>query len=355
MIKLKYHKPGTAPGTLAGLGSPDPRPCEITLIQYDDKEITEKQISTIGELKRDLRPDRVNWINVNGLGDLDTLREIATHFHLHPLSLEDVLTTQRPKAELHVDHFFIISEMFYNDDAGEITGEQVSLFVGSDYVLTIQENTGRDVFDTVRNRLRTGRGFARKMKADYLAYALLDAIVDQMFPILEEVGDAIEAIEDELMEKPSRKLLKRLYDCKRLLLLLRHGAWPQREIFSTLIRDDSEIFSRSTQVFLRDCYDHTTQIIDIIESFRDLAAGLMDVYLSSLGFRTNEIMRTLTVVSVLFIPLTFLAGVYGMNFETQFPLNMPELRSPYGYIAFWMVCLTCVAGMLIFFRRKKWL
>jgi len=355
MIKLRYHRPGTAPGTLAGLRPNGAEPSQITLIQYDEADISEFHPSSVEELISLFDPQKVNWINVDGLGDLETIRAIADHFHIHPLAIEDVLTTHRPKAELHAEHFHIISDMFYQDEEGSVSAEQVSLFVGADYVLTFQEATGRDVFDTVRARLNTGRGFARRMKADYLAYALLDAIVDQFFPILESVGDAIEAIEDRMLEKPSRKMLRRLYDCKRLLLLMRHGAWPQREIFSTLIRDDSELFTRSTQVFLRDCYDHTTQIIDIIESFRDLSAGLTDVYLSSLGFRTNEIMRILTVVSVLFIPLTFLAGVYGMNFDTRFPLNMPELNWPFGYIAFWVASLICVVAMLVFFHRKKWL
>jgi magnesium transporter len=193
------------------------------------------------------------------------------------------------------------------------------------------------------------------MKADYLAYALLDAMVDHFFPVLESVGDSIEEIEEELLDKPARSSLRKLYEAKRLLLQLRRAAWPQREIFNTLIRDDTGIVGRETQVFLRDCYDHTTQIIDMIESYRDLTAGLMDLYLSSLSFRTNEIMRVLTIVSVIFIPLTFLAGVYGMNFDTEMKWNMPELHWPFGYAYFWAVCVCIVLGMLIFFKRKKWL
>jgi magnesium transporter len=193
------------------------------------------------------------------------------------------------------------------------------------------------------------------MKADYLAYALLDATVDQFYPILESCGGSIESLEDELLAKPSRDTLRRLYQQKRLLLQLRRTAWPQREIFNTLIRDDSGLIQKETQVFLRDCYDHTSHVIDILESFRDLSTGLMDLYLSSLGFRTNEIVRVLTVISSIFIPLTFLAGVYGMNFNTEYPWNMPELNWPFGYLLCLGLMASTAIGMVIFFRRKKWL
>ena len=193
------------------------------------------------------------------------------------------------------------------------------------------------------------------MKADYLAYALLDATVDQYYPVLESLGDSIEEIEEELLQKPSKEALRRLYENKRLLLQLRRAVWPQREIFNTLIRDDSGLICHETQIFLRDCYDHASQVIEILESFRDLAAGLMDVYLSSLGFRTNEIMRVLTVVTTIFIPLTFIAGVYGMNFNTQHPWNMPELNWPYGYFACLGLMAAVAITLVVFFKRKHWL
>lgn len=356
MIRIKYQAPGTPPATLlprveAGAGK-----AVISLIKYDQETIFEGQFETFEDLIQHFDPAKVNWINVDGLTDVDLLRKIGEHFRIHPLALEDVLnTTQRPKVEHFPEHYFIISEMIYWETERRLAVEQISLFLGGSYLLTLQEECGHDVFEKVRNRLRGGRGYSRKMKADYLAYALLDAMVDQFFPILESVGDAIEAIEEELLDKPSKETLRRLYDGKRLLLQLRRAAWPQREIFNALIRDDSGLICNETQVFLRDCYDHITQIIDILESFRDLAAGLMDVYLSSLGFRTNEIMRVLTVVSVFFIPLTFLAGVYGMNFDTAERWNMPELHWPFGYIFFWSICLATVTGMFIFFKRKKWL
>ena len=356
MIRLRYHPPGTPPATLMVPPDREAAPPEITLVQYDEESLTETRVSSMEDLMARFDKEKVNWINVEGFGDIPLLQALAKEFGLHAIAMEDAVnTSQRAKAEHFGDHFFILTDMIYEDGEGSVAVEQVSLFLGSNYVITIQEEKGHDVFSYVRARLRAGRGYARRMKADYLAYALLDATVDQYFPILENIGNAIEEIEDVMLEKPTRDTLRRLYECKRLLLQVRRAAWPQREIFSTLIRDDTELVTRGTQVFLRDCYDHSTQIIDIIESCRDLAAGLMDIYLSSLGFRTNEIMRVLTVVSVLFIPLTFLAGVYGMNFDTQFPLNMPELKWPFGYIFFWGLCVLLVGGMLTFFKRKKWL
>ncbi len=358
MIRIKYHPPGTPPATLVPPEDADKTPPLLTLIQYSEDELFEGNFDSFEELINRFDPKKVNWINVDGLNDIGLMRKFAEHFKIHLLALEDILnTTQRPKVEHFDGHYFIISEMIYNEEkeADRINVEQLSLFLGENYVLTFQEERGHDVFERVRVRLRKGRGYARKMRADYLAYALLDSTVDQFYPILETVGEGIEAIEEELLTKPTKGTLRKLYEGKRLLLQLRRAAWPQREIFSVLIRDDTGLICKETQVFLRDCYDHTTQIIDILESFRDLAAGLMDVYLSSLGFRTNEIMRVLTVISSIFIPLTFIAGVYGMNFNPDHPWNMPELNWPYGYPAC-LALMACVAGgMVLFFKRKHWI
>jgi len=354
MIRINYHPPGTPPATL--LPRKGATASSISLIQYDAESILEADFDSLEELIAKLDPEKVNWINIDGLANLELLRKLGEHFKIHPLALEDVLnTSQRPKVEHFPSHFFIVSEMIYFDDASDLAIEQLSMFLGDSFLITLQEECGHDVFESVRSRLRAGRGYSRKMKADYLAYALLDAMVDHFFPVLESLGDSIEEIEEELLDKPARSSLRKLYEAKRLLLQLRRAAWPQREIFNSLIRDDSGIVSHDTQVFLRDCYDHTTQIIDMIESYRDLTAGLMDLYLSSLSFRTNEIMRVLTIVSVIFIPLTFLAGVYGMNFDTELKWNMPELHWPFGYAYFWFVCFCIVIGMLVFFKRKKWL
>lgn len=355
MIRIEFHPPGTSPGTLiASEGAKEK--AQIMLIQYDEESILEVKLDSFEELASRIDPKKVNWINVDGLGDLEFLRKLSEYYKIHPLALEDVLnTTQRPKIEHFATHYFIVSQMIYFDKNETLTFEQVSVFLGDHFVITLQEECGHDVFDHVRSRLRAGRGYSRQMKADYLAYALLDATVDELFPVLEDLGDSIEAVEEELLGKPMKETLHKLYDAKRLLLQIRHAAWPQREIFNTLIRDDTGLITHGTQVFLRDCYDHSTQIIDLIESYRDLTSGLMDLYLSSLSFRTNEIMKILTVVSVFFMPLTFLVGVYGMNFDTKYPLNMPELNWPFGYVAFWGLCLCVTGGMFLFFRRKKWL
>jgi magnesium transporter len=356
MIRMNYHVPGTPPATLISRARRDDRPPLITLIQYDADSIFEGQFETVEDLMQRFDSSMVNWINLDGLHDVDLLRRLAQQFNIHPLALEDVLnTTQRPKVEQYSDHFFIVSEMIYEEANGRIALEQLSIFLGSSFVLTIQEESEHDVFEQVRSRLRAGRGYARKMKSDYLAYALLDATVDQFYPIIETLGELIETIEEELLDKPSRETLRKLYEAKRLLLQLRRTAWPQREIFNTLIRDDSGLILKETQIFLRDCYDHTAQLIDILESYRDLTTGLMDVYLSSLGFRTNEIIRVLTVISSIFIPLTFFAGVYGMNFNTEYPWNMPELNWPFGYLLCLGVMACIAVAMIVFFKRKNWL
>jgi magnesium transporter len=354
VIRFCYKPSGTPPGTLnAPAGSSGA--AKMRLIQYDSESLLDEEFADWDSLMAKYDPAKVNWIDIEGLGDVPLLERVAERFGLHALAVEDVLNTaQRPKIEPFENHFFIVSEMVYFQEGDELCFEQVSLFLGESFLITIQEDAGHDVFESVRTRLKSGRGYARRMKPDYLAYALLDATVDQIFPVLESVGDSIEEVEEELLEKPVRSSLRKLYEAKRLLLALRRAAWPHREIFSTLMRDDSGLVTRATQVYVRDCYDHITQIIDIIESYRDLSAGLMDLYLSSVGFRTNEIIRVLTIVSVLFIPLTFLAGVYGMNFKTEFPANMPELSWPFGYVFFWGLCALISGGMLAFFKRKRW-
>jgi magnesium transporter len=356
MIRLKYHVPGTPPGALVHAHTPASTESKISLIQYDEQSIYEAQFDSFDELIERYDPAKVNWINIDGLGDVELMRRLGEKFSLHPLALEDVLnTTQRPKVEHYGDHFFIVSEMLYFSNDEELLFEQVSIFLGESFVITLQEECGKDVFDPVRHRLRSGRGFLRARKTDYLVYTLLDGIVDQFFPVLESIGDGIEELEDALIERPNNSTLRQLHEAKRLLLQVRRASWPQREVLSTLMRDDTGRIQHDTQIFLRDCYDHITQIIDIIESYRDLTAGLMDLYLSSVGMRTNEIMRVLTLVSTMFIPLTFLAGVYGMNFDTDSPYNMPELKMRYGYLGFWVVAIVIATAMYIWMKRRKWL
>lgn len=356
MIKLIYHTPGTSPASLQIEGRTETKAPTISLWQYDDASLKETVCSNADEAIRLLDPEKINWINVDGLGDSDTVRLLAAHFGLSPLFIEDILTSQRPKMESFDDGIFIITSMIYNHakSLDQVEIEQLSLCFGMKNLITFQAEQNKDPFDEVRRRLRITGSPIRKAGTDYLAYALLDAVVDHYFPVLEMIGDETELLEEKLVEHPCRDFLKELFYHKRLLLEMRRGAWPQREVFSHLMHEDRGFVQEHTRAYLRDCYDHITQIIDIVESYRDLTSGLMDVYHSSLSFRTNEIMRVLTLVSTFFMPLTFLAGVYGMNFHDS-PYNMPELGWRYGYIAFWCFSLLLTLSMLVFFRRKKWL
>lgn len=328
----------------------------ITLMEYDAGSLDERRYDSVEEVFVCRDNPKVSWINVDGLGDEAALRRLGDHFGLHPLALEDVLhTEQRPKVEEFPGHLFIVAQMVYlGKDAG-IQGEQVCIFLGRNFVITMQEESGYDVFDEVRKRLRREGSLARTSGADLLAASLLDAVIDQFFPVLESLGEAIEDFEEEILNRLQRKSLRQLHEFKRTLLQLRRAAWPQREVVAALSHDESGLIVERTKPYLRDCYDHTIQMMDMIESDRDVLAGLMDLYVSSLGIRTNEIMRVLTVVTTLFIPLTFIAGVYGMNFDPKYAWNMPELRSPYGYVICLASMVLVAAGQLVFFWRKGWL
>lgn len=355
MLRLHYQPPGTPPGTLLQRDDPGQQQSEFFFMQYDKESIYETRPESLEEVLERFDPEQVNWIDVRGLGNLKLIRELAEHFKFHRLALEDVVTYQRPKLERFQDHLFMIMDVPSEDSVGEVVISQAAIFLGKNYVVTIQEDARHDHFEPVRERLRSGRGYSRERGADYLAYALLDTGVDLMFPVLENAGDTIEELEDEMLEHPDRNTLRRLYDVKRVLLQLRRISWPAREIFNGLFRDDSGLISEGTRFFLRDCYDHTVQIIELIENYRDITSGLMDLYLSSLGQRTNEIMRVLTVISSVFIPLTFIAGVYGMNFNTDSPFNMPELDLHFGYL-FCLILMAAISlGMVLFFKRRKWL
>lgn len=355
MFTSRYHKPGAEPATLQpreGQGA------ALSLIYYDGDRFDEEALPNAEALFDRLKEIGVErggkgvcWVNIEGLGDMELLRKVGQHFGLHPLALEDVtMAVQRPKVEEYDDHLFIVMQVPHGNGPYGVIFEQVSLFYGATFLISIQEEPRYDVFEMVRTRLRSNRGFGRTRGHDYLAYALIDAVVDHFFPILEPLGESIEKLEDVLLKQPSQKCMKQLHDLKRALLLLRRNAWPLREVVNALTRDESGLVTRETRIFLRDCYDHSIQIMDVIEGYRDLSTSMMDIYLSSLGVRTNEIMRVLTVVSTVFIPLTFIAGVYGMNFK-----NMPELAWRYGYAACLLVMALLAIGMLGYFRSKRWL
>lgn len=363
MFQTRHSIPGSAPATLTP-HTPDGtvRPPKITLIEYDSNGLVEREMKDISELALHLNNGKVSWINIDGLGDIGALRALGEQFNLHPLSLEDVLNTgQRPKTELYDQYLFIVAQMVYQDDRQKLCGEQVSIFLGNHFLITVQEEPQFDVFTPVRERLRGGRGQIRTRGPDYLAYALIDSIIDHYYPVLECLGSAIEDLEDNLVERPSREMVRTLHEYKRTLTQLRRFVWPLREVANSLLHDTSHLITDHTKVFLRDCYDHTVQLMDMVESYREITSGLMELYLSSVSQRTNEVMRVLTVITAIFIPLTFIAGIYGMNFAPEppeshtFPLNMPELYHPHGYVVTIAMMAAIAIAQLWFFKKKNWL
>jgi magnesium transporter len=359
----RHGPPGSSPATLIPhLVDGQGRKPVIRLIEYDREQMADREIGDIGELAAAFDSRKVTWINIDGLGDVEALKVLGERFNLHPLALEDVLNTgQRPKIEQTSDYIFICVQMIYQDHSRTLCVEQVSMFLGRNFLITVQEEGDYDVFDPVRERIRSGRGFIRKSRADYLAYALLDSVIDHYYPALEQLGGAIEDLEDLLLEKPSRGMVFTLHEQRRQLTHMRRFVWPLRDVVNSMLHDSSGFITAPTKVFLRDCYDHTVQLMDLVESHRELTAALMELYHSSVGLRTNEIMRVLTVITSIFIPLTFIVGIYGMNFAAEsasgkkFPLNMPELHSPYGYIGVMAFMLLIAIGQLILFRKMKWL
>lgn len=355
LFDYHYDTPGTVPGTL--YIERDASPSSIVLIDYSPEKATRVRLKTPEDCRPHLDTESVSWVDVQGLGSEDILLQLGDVFQLHPLALEDVVNVpQRPKIEDYSSHLVIIAQMaMLNEDGSGFWLEQVSFILGKYYLVTVQEEPERDSFDPVRQRIRNDKGAIRKRGVDYLAYALLDAIIDGFFPILENYGERIEAIELEVVSNPTRKTLEKIYQIRRELLALRRAIWPQRDAINSLIRDGSDLISEDVRVYLRDCYDHIIQVLDIIETYRELASGLMDVYLSSVGNKMNEIMKLLTVISSIFIPLTFIAGVYGMNFHPEAsPLNMPELNWYWGYPAFWVVIFIVAGTLIYFFWQRGW-
>lgn len=294
------------------------------------------------------------WLDVVGLADADVIRTVGERFDLHALALEDVVHVhQRPKIEEYADHLFIVARMPLLDDDG-ITTEQVSFFVGERFVITFQERPG-DCFAPVRARMRERRARVLEGGATYVAYALLDALIDGFFPLLERLGDRLEDYDDMVFSDPSHETLEAVHDVKRALVTLRRAAWPLRDMLSSLLRGDHPLIREDLTPYLRDCHDHAIQIAELVEAHREHAGSLVDVYLSSLGHRQNEAMKVLTMIASVFIPLSFVAGLYGMNFDTASPYNMPELTWRYGYPAVLFVMAVLVAAMVLYFRRRKWL
>jgi magnesium transporter len=344
-----YDEPGSEPGTL--IIEPDAKPSRIILIDYDEDNAVRKVDITPNACAPYIGTNTVSWMDIQGLGSETVLKQVGEIFNLHPLLLEDVVNVpQRPKLEDYNNQLLVISQMVrLKEDESGFDTEQVSFVLGKRYLLSFQEEELQDCFEIVRDRIRTSQGRVRKSGADYLTYLLLDTIIDGYFPVVEHYEDRIEALEDVIISNPDRDTMQEIYDVRRELLALRRLIWPMRNVLNLLMRDHHGIVSDEVQIYFRDSYDHVIQILEIIEAYRELAASLMDVYMSTMGNKLNEIMKFLTVISTIFIPLTFIVGVYGMNFE-----NMPELKGEWSYFMVWLVMLGVAGGLIFYFWRKGW-
>lgn len=327
-------------------------------MDYNAFQIEDRKV----EAPRDVIPyitdgiESITWIDVHGLGDELMVRELGEIFSLHPLTLEDVVHVgQRPKTEEFDSHRFLILRMVEVTDQGHLQTEQLALFLGHTFVVTFQEFPG-DCFDPIRERLRRGRGLLRRMGADYLMYSLIDATIDHYFPVMERFGELLEDLEEEVTVNPRPSTLRKVHRVKAELLMIRRAIWPVRDVINALMRDESDLIKPDTRTHLRDCYDHAVQVMDMVETFRELASGLLDIYMSSVANKTNDVMKVLTIVTTIFAPLTFIAGIYGMNFEAGAgPLSMPELRMRYGYVATLGVMMMIALAMLRYFKSLGWL
>jgi magnesium transporter len=351
-----HHKPGDIPGTINI--DPDAVKPKIRLIDYNEVDLVDRENITPQECSEFLDTKSVSWVDVQGLGSIEIIDALGEVFELNRLVLEDVVNmAERPKLEEYEDQLVLIARMVMpKKKKCGFHSEQVSFVLGQHYLLTIQEEPRRDCFNPVRHRIKLNRGIIRKHGSDYLAYSLLDAIVDGFFPVLEKYGERIEDLEDEVILNPTRSTLQEIYKVRRELLQLRRAIWPQRDVINALIRDSGELISNEVRLHLRDCYDHSVQVIDMVETYRELASGLMDVYLSAVSNKMNEIMKVLTVISSIFIPLTFIAGIYGMNFNTEkSQYNMPELNWAWGYPLCLAMMAAIAGGLIFFFWRRGWL
>jgi magnesium transporter len=343
---------GLPPGSLVHIGEKRAEKVKITLIRYDQDSYEEKVVDTIEQCFPFKDRSGITWVNIDGLHQVDIIEEMGIHLGLHPLTMEDILNTgERPKMEETDEYLFVILKMLYHGKTkNEITAEQVSLVLGSNYVVTFQETVG-DVFDPVRERIRSGKGRIRRTGSDYLAFSLIDAIVDNYFVILESIGERMETMEEAVVEIPTKDTLSNVHRLRRELLFLRKIIWPLREVINCFERSESELVNETTRVYLRDVYDHAIQVIDNVETFRDMFSSMLEIYVSSISNRMNEIMKVLTIIATIFIPLTFIAGVYGMNFQLQFP----PLGWEWGFLVIMILDLSVASVMLAYFRKKRWI
>jgi magnesium transporter len=351
LIKKRSAKAGLPPGSLVYIGDKKTAKAKITVIDYDSKKFSEQIINKVEECFAFKKTPSVTWINIDGLEDVDVLKKLGNEFNIHPLILEDMLNTdQRPKMEDLGKYVFIVIKMLSLDEQKiEIVSEQVSFILSKNFVISIQESAEGDAFNAVRERIRARTGRHSKMGTDYLVYSLVDAIVDNYFIILENLGERIEELEEKVVSNPQPDVLKKIHGLKTGMIFLRRAVWPLREMLSQLERGESALIKSQTRIYFKDIYDHTIQIMDTVETFRDILQGILDIYISGISNKLNEVMKVLTVIATIFMPLTFLAGVYGMNFH-----YMPELGWKWGYSYFWIIILISGILMFIYFRKKKW-
>jgi magnesium transporter len=353
LFRRKFAQAGSPPGTL--MPAEDSMHPRVHWISYDAEHFEEGEWDGNTPLSELENVGRVTWIDVQGLGDSNLVQNLGEVFGLHSLAVADVINLgQRPKAEAYGEVLYMVARMVREATGSEVTWEQFSLFLGDGWVLSFQERHG-DCLDPLRDRLRQGRRLIRASGADYLAVMILDTIVDGYFPILETYGERLEDIEEQVIARPDDTVLGEIYHMKRELMHLRRSIWPMREMLNQLHRDGDPKFSEETRLYLRDVVDHAVHIVDVTETHRELAGSFVDVYLSSVSQRTNEVMQVLTVIATIFIPLTFIAGVYGMNFDTSSPWNLPELGWRHGYLLFWILCLGIGGILMVVFARLGWL
>ena len=349
--RFRLPEPGAAPGTIHV--QPDAAPPRITVTSYGPADVIEREVAGIDEARAIVGQKPVTWINIDGFGSEDFLLQLGEKFDLHRLTLEDIVSVpQRPKVETYPRYAFIVTRMMTYDEGVQI--EQVSMIVLDGCLITVQEKRG-DVFDPVRKRIREGKGHLRHAGIGYLTYTLLDAVVDHCFPVLEEMSDVLETLEYEALHAPRKDTIERIYATKGHMLRMRRSVWPQRDMVHKLLHDDLSLFEAEDRVHLQDVYDHLLRVIDLIESYREMASGLMDVHLASVSNRMNEVMKVLTLFASIFIPLGFIAGLYGMNFDTASPWNMPELSWAFGYVFALGIMLLIALGLVIYFWRRGWL
>ncbi len=348
-MAAKTQNIGAPPGTLFYNGEARTEKVKITLIEYNETEFFESEYSEISKCLSDVKPNMVKWINVDGIHQTDIVEQLGKAYDIHPLTLEDVVhIDQRPKFEDY-DHY-VVAMMKMIRFTTELESEQLAIILLENTVISFQEPQSGDAFDIIRTRLRQNKGRVRRLDADYLAYALMDAVVDLYFTTIEKIGDKIEDIEEAIISESNGKSLHELYHLKREMIYLRKQVWPMRDMINNMVRSETTLINPTSDIYLRDLSDHVTRIIDTVETYRDLLSGIMDIYLSTNANKMNEVMKVLTIMSSIFIPVTFIAGVYGMNFD-----NMPELRTQNGYFITCGVMLAMIFGLIIYFKRKKWM